>query len=395
MNCKLNHVVKLLSLTFFLSVISCDFNELPELPASAELPLENVKSLVVTPSLNKVIIQGTVEDENVKEIMIYWNDRASSVAVPVNVTNDGFTLNQEIENLSDKLYLFEVQTNNGSGKNSDFISAGTEVYGQGYLDGLENRALITSTLTDNFLSVVFESSNPTSGILGTEMIYENADGEQIEVYVETSADLVNISSFLPGSTIQYRSAYLFSPVSVDTAFTSYATHKPLVVPKLGNAAVPFVAVESSGRWGTLGEPWVTNDAAKNHDGLGGWDEWNGNIFNLESGWGAPHFTDGKIYQKVTVDPANYILRIEVLSTNHDGNADGAYFVITKGEGIPNVADVETATEVVGFERIGTPGTYNVEFTIDETTDISIGEVATQNGNHFCNITSWELLAGNN
>ncbi|MBD0833598.1 DUF4998 domain-containing protein [Aestuariibaculum sediminum] len=390
MKIKLNYALILLFFSVFLGVMSCGSEDYPDVN-NYDDALGDLKSFVVRPGLNMVLIEGIIDDNSVSEVIIYWNNQAESVTVPV--TNGAISV--QIDNLEEKLYIFEAKTVDAQGKVSDLVSAGTEVYGATFVEGLENRELVFSDLFDSNLSLAFAPADATTGILGTELIYTNNTGQEVELEINASQEDLNIIDFMSGSTLKHRSYYVYSPLSLDTIYTEYVNHKPFVLPVLGNAAIPFVASETSGRWGTLAEPWITNDAAKNHGGLGGWDEWNGNIFNLESGWGSPYIVEGKIHQVIAAEPANYRLTIEVLSTNHDTNPDGAYFVITKGNGgLPNVADVETASEVIGFQRIGGPGTYNVDFVLDESSDISIGEVATQNGNFFCNITSWYLGLAN-
>lgn len=102
----------------------------------------------------------------------------------------------------------------------------------------------------------------------------------------------------------------------------------------------------------LAEPWITNDAVKIHNGYGGWDEWNGNIFNVESGWGAPAITNGKIYQVVEeVQPSTFVLNVNILNTNHQPTDEGgAYFIVVKGEGLPDVEELESSPEVLGYKE---------------------------------------------
>ncbi|MFI0431447.1 DUF4998 domain-containing protein [Mariniflexile sp. HMF6888] len=390
MKFKINQAIRLLFVSLVFGVLSCGSEEYPDVNNYDE-SLGEVRSFVVRPGLNMVLIEGVIDDPNISEVIIQWDDQAESVTVPV---SDG-SISVQINNLQERLYVFEAKALDAQGKSSEIIRAGTEVYGATYVESIKNRTILSSSLVESSLSISLALTDETSGILGTELIYTNNEGEEKEVTISTNRDLLNISDFMSGSTLKHRSYYMYSPLSLDTLYTDYTNYRPFVLPVLQNAAVPYVASETSGRWGTLGEPWITNDAAKNHGGFGGWDQKNGNIFNLESGWGSPYIVDGKIYQVIDAPPANYRLTVEVLNTNHNSNTDGAYFVITKGNGgLPNVADVETAPEVIGYQRIGVAGTYTVDFVLDESSEISIGEVATQNGNLYCNITSWNLGLAN-
>ena len=412
MKCKLTNVVKLLFSSIVFTLVSCDFNELPEPPKAEKAPITNLKSFEIIPGKNKVWVKGVIDDPTIAEVSISWNNGADSSTISVDASNEADTINSEIDNLDEKLYLFEVKTIDKQGNTSASISGGVEVYGDNYILNLKNRNITASKLDSPSLNIEFETSSTSGGNLGSEILYQSTDGFEKKLFVTPVANQIDLLDFVAGSTIQYRSAYLFSPVNTDTVYTSYKTHKPLVVPKLQNAAVPFIAETTNGRWGTLAAPWITNDAAKNHGGLGGWDEWNGNIFNMESGWGESNIINGKIHQVITLDPANYKLIIDIRDTNHDTNSDGAYFVVAKSNtGLPNVENVEDNSNpnninlednidtndilVLGYTKIEvTGGIVEVEFILEETTEVSIGIVATQQGNYFCNVLSWELTGSN-
>ncbi|KJD34691.1 hypothetical protein PK35_02715 [Tamlana nanhaiensis] len=354
-----------------------------------------IDSLEIFSGQNRVRLEGLIiGDPKVTEARVYWNNNSDSISIPVSRTGNVDAVSQIIDGLDESIYNFVVKTFDAEGNSSIPVSQTAEVFGDRYIASLFNRPLISNILVGNELVINFAEMDLNSGVVGSEVQYTNTSDELVTVFVNITEPSLTITDFKEASSYQYRTAFVPVETAIDNFFTALEEVKPVPTPVLQNAAVPFVAAESSGRWGTLAAPWITNDAAKTHDGLGGWDEWNGNVFNLESGWGAPHFTDGKIYQVVNAEPATFYLKVEVLGTNHASNADGAYFVITKGDGIPNTADVETAPEVLGYKKIAGAGSYTVEFTVDETTDISVGQVSTQNGDHFCNITSWEIIVAN-
>ncbi|WNH10613.1 DUF5013 domain-containing protein [Thalassobellus suaedae] len=240
-----------------------------------------------------------------------------------------------------------------------------------------------------------------SGVVGSEVEYTNTSGELTTVFVDISESSLFISDYMEESSYRYRTAFIPVEEAIDNFFTDFEAITPVPTPILGNAAVPFLASETSGRWGILAEPWITNDAAKNHSGYGGWDEWNGNIFNLESGWGSPAITNGKIYQVVNAQPATFQLKVTLRDTNHDATDEGgAYFVIVKGNGgLPDVENLDAAPEVLAYKRILKTSSVNyvVEFSLDEISDISVGLVTIQasgDPGRYCNIISWEIVVAN-
>ncbi|MFV0564883.1 MAG: DUF4998 domain-containing protein [Flavobacteriaceae bacterium] len=381
----------------FIGVYSCsDDTEYLKYTKGGEVSYTGaIDSLEILPGQNRVLVKGLIiGDPKVTEVRVYWNSRTDSVTVPVNRTSGVDVVETIITGLAENVYNFEVRTFDAQGNSSIAISRSAEVYGDRYIASLFNRPIENNVLIDSELVINFAEMDLSSGVLGSEVEYMSTANELTTVFIDISEESVTIPDFLSGSAYRYRTAFIPDENSIDNFYTAYEEVAPIPTPVLQNAAVPFIAATVNGRWGTLAAPWVTNDAAKNHDGLGGWDEWNGNIFNLESGWGSPWITNGKMYQMVSAEAATYQLKVQVLSTNHDSNPDGSYFVITKGEGIPDLEEVTTATEVIGYRKVGAAGTYMVQFTVDEPGDISVGQVSTQNGDFYCNITSWEIIVEN-
>ncbi|TDD95921.1 DUF4998 domain-containing protein [Flavobacterium cellulosilyticum] len=393
MKFKQNYVTKLIFLSLFFIALSCSRDSLYEPTNNETLALGEVKSLVIKPGINSAKIEGVIDDPNVTEVKIFWDNKSKSIMVPVSNNGDASTFTTQIDNLQEKLYIFKFQTLDNQGESSRITSGGAKVYGSNYLAKTVNRNIVSSQLKDSDLNFVFNSLMLNTGILGTEIIYINAEGKEIEVFSSNNKTKINIADFKSGSTLRYRSLYKFSPLALDTIYTEYNNHKPFVLAELQNASGPFSKAEYDGkRWGNLAAPWITNDAAKNHNGYGGFNGKN-KLFNMESGWGAPAITNGKIYQTIELDPATYQLKVTISATNlKDSDDGGGYIVIANGNGLPDVENITTATEVLGSERIIGTKVYYVEFTVTQTTEVSLGEVSTQSASgRYCNINSWELL----
>lgn len=392
MKFKHNYVMKLMLLSLFFTILSCSEDYTLNSTNDSNVVAE-VSSLEIRPGINMVSIEGKIDDSNVSEVKIYWDNKSQSITVPVIHEDEENSFATEINDLDEKLHIFEVQSIDNEGNSSELISGGAKVYGDTYLNTIKNRDIIASDLKYSVLNFDFNEIPLTTGILGTEIIYTNDQDEEVELFNKTNNTNIKINDFKSGSTLKYRTAFKYSPVALDTIYTEYTNHKPFVLPILENAAVPYKAEAAGSRWGNLGAPWITNEAAKNHAGYGGWDQKNGNIFNLESGWGAPAITNGKIYQTINLDPATYQLKVTVTATNHSLSDDGgAYLIITSGNGLPDIENLNTASEVLGYERIGSVKVYYVEFTVTQTSEVSFGELTTQStAGRYCNIKSWELL----
>lgn len=346
------------------------------LDINQQAALGELESLEIRSGNNRVQVQGVVKDPNVSEVRIYWDDRANSVVVPVSGSSQGDTISEIIEDLEERLYVFEAQTFDDAGNSSKVVSAGAEVFGSNFASNAGNREVVSSALRDSLLDVTYALADRSSGIIGTEFIYENTSGEDQELFVSPGENSLSIPDFESGSTFRYRTLFIPSLMALDTIYTDYAEITPIPLPQLKNASAPFEASEASGRWGNLAD-WISNDAVKNHDGYGGWDSRNG--FNIESGWGAPAIVNGKVYQTVTAAAASFTLHVEFNAHNHSEDDEGGfYIVVAKGDGLPDVEDLATSPDVLGYERvIGGVMNYEVDFTVEESMEISVGVVTTQ------------------
>lgn len=394
---KLEHnpLIKLLLLTVVIIMFSCETEEYPMFPDTAEqASTSELQSFVIRSGNNRVLVQGVVKDPNVSEVRIYWNDRSDSIVVPVNGSTEGDTINKIVNDLEEGLYVFEAQTFDDAGNSSEVITAGAEVFGANFANRAGNREVVSSALRDSLLDVTYRSADMSSGIIGTEFIYENTSGENQELFVSPGDNSLSVSDFESGSTYRYRTLYTPSIMSIDTVYTDYAEFTPVALPQLRNASAPFEVAEAEGRWGNLAV-WTSNEAVRNHNGYGGWDANNG--FNIESGWGAPGIINGKVYQTVTAGAASFTLNVSFDDHNHSADDEGGfYIVVAKGDGLPDVENLATAPEVLGYERVVSGVMdYSIDFTLEEATEISVGVVTTQDDSgRFGPINSFEIVPGN-
>jgi hypothetical protein len=395
MRLKRNYLIKFLLIALVISASSCEEEDYPLLlDNNQQASLGELESLEISSGNNRVLIEGVVKDPNVSEVRIFWNDRSNSIVVPVSGSAEADTIREVIDDLEEKLYIFEAQTFDDAGNSSKIVSAGAEVFGSSFANNAGNRQVVSSALRNSLLEVTYSLADRSSGIIGTEFLYEKASGEEHELFLEPEQNSLSIPDFKSGSSFSYRTLYIPSLMAIDTVYTDYDEYTPIALPQLKNASAPFEAAEASGRWGTLAE-WNTNEAIKNHGGYGGWDANNG--FNVESGWGAPAIVNGKIYQTVTAAAANFTLHVEFNAHNHSEEDEGGYYiVVAKGDGLPDVENLATAPEVLGYERvIGGVMSYSVEFTVDDDmTEISVGIVTTQDDSgRYGPINSFEIGPG--
>lgn len=364
-----------------------------------------IDSLKIFSGRNRVQVNGLIiSDPKVTELRVYWNTKKDSVVIPINKTSGVDVVSSIIENLSENIYNFEVRTFDAKGNSSISQNVTASTYGQRYQASLANRNIINSIPDGDKLTINFADMDRSSGVIGSEIIYTSSNGLEKTIFVKIDDSNVVIPDCKFLAPFKYRTTFKPTATAIDTFYTDYITIQPRPTPALKNAAQPFaydtVAGLVGGRWGTLAGPWVTNTAAKTHSGVGGYD--NGccvgreKTMNLECGWGSPNYTNAKIYQVTTADAnVNYQLRFTTVTSNYSTNdAAGAYLVIALGaNGLPNVENVTTASEVIAYKKIGgiDGGTLTVNFSVSQVSQISVGMVATQTGEKYCNVKSWEII----
>lgn len=363
-----------------------------------------IDSLKIFTGKNRVKVQGLIiGDPKVTEVRVYWNSNKDSISIPVNRTANVDEVSAIIDGLEENIFNFVVRTFDAEGNSSIAVSQTAEVYGDRYIASLYNRPLEGHFTVGSDFVIILAEMDLNTGVLGSEIEYTNSAGELKSVYVDISESRLTLTDFVIGNSYRYRTDFIPEEGSIDNFYANYEEVIPIPLPLLSNSSIPFKAsVTDGGRWGTLADPWITNDAAKNHGGYGGWDEWNGNVFNLESGWEAPSITNGKIYQVITAIPGTYQLKVTLLSsnpTNHSINDEGgAYFVVAKGNtGLPDVEDLTTSSDVLSYKRIlgSSSINYVVDFTVDEVGEFSVGELTTQSdAGRFANIVSWNIVRVN-
>lgn len=230
MRLKIKYSAILLLLALLVSALSCkndDDSLFSDDNNSSEI--EAFKSLEIRPGTNKVLLRGVVDDPKVAEVMITWDDAESSITIPVDASNIGDTIQQTINNLEERLYIFKVQNLDNSGNSSELITAGVQVFGSEFATNATNRSLVSNTLLDTNLDVSFSPTAKASGIIGTEIIYKNTSGEYIELTLNPEKNSLTIPDYLGQSPFKFRSVFVPAPMALDTVYTAYteASFEPI------------------------------------------------------------------------------------------------------------------------------------------------------------------------
>ncbi|WP_160171302.1 DUF4998 domain-containing protein [Flavobacterium seoulense] len=373
-----------------------------------------IDSLKIFSGRNRVKVQGLIiSDPKVSELRMYWNAKRDSVVVPINRTSGIDQIATLVENLPENIYNFEVRTFDIKGNSSISQNVTAQTFGVRYQASLVDRKIINSSLSSNLsLTIDFAAMDLTTGAFATEIIYiDNLDVEHTVTVPVTQNQLV-VPNYKIGSKFKQRSLFLPVKTAIDTFYTDFVSKDPQVIDLtylIKNNKRPFLTSSTDGgRWGTLAD-WTTNAACKNHGGYGGWDggccDNPPGTINLESGWGAPVITNGKIYQTITLDAGTYIFNAPLLASGSGLNSgytlsDYVYLAVAKGTTLPDSSGgvLETDSSTLGFKRI--VNTMNSEsavitFTITQSQQITLGISTTQGNERYGHFLSFGLVKKNN
>ncbi|QDH79873.1 DUF5013 domain-containing protein [Echinicola soli] len=388
---KLLLVISVVYLAFSCSQMD-DYREF--VPDGEKTYSGKVDSLQIIGGDHKVMIWGLLtSDPKIEQARISWNAGSESIVIPVTKTSGVDTLQHVIGELEENNYTFEVVTIDNEGNESVPVYATGTAYGERYSSALNNRPIEKADLTvwNQNTIVEFGQLDLATGPLYSEIEYVDNEGERHFLDVPLESTEVVLENYQVGTDFKLRTYYKPEPHSMDTFPTEAGSVAPKVT-YMRNMQVPFSTSEKSGRWGNL-EGWITNDNAKIHGGYGGWDERSSGIFNLESGWGAPGISNGKIYQTFEVPSGSFTFRIKDLLSGNLSEDDDVYLVVAYGEELPDVENLDEAiayTQVVASSPIGE---LAVDFDIQEgSTQISVGYLSTQSdAGRYCNIRAFDFV----
>jgi hypothetical protein len=244
-------------------------------------------SVKVLSGRNRVMITGKFNaDPGITKVRILWNGNLDSADFDVKRSTGGEYFEQTVP-MAEGVTTFTIYTFDVQGNRSVPVTVVGKSYGDNYRKKISNRLISNIRYLSSGTTITWEPVEASLGAYSTELQYTvNGTTESLAV---PAAETTELEAF-PNEPVQLRYRAVFKPDStcIDTFTVAY--RDTLLLP-FKNCRVPFIASGSLGRWGNLAD-WNANAAVQSHDGYGGWDEWNDNIFNVESGWGAPPITNG-------------------------------------------------------------------------------------------------------
>lgn len=329
-------------------------------------------TVIVAPGDGRVQLNMVMgSDPNLRDGIIYWNNRSDSVSFSVKSAGVNDTIHQIIP-IPEGNYSFEIYTFNDDGFKSVPYFATGKSYGSRYKATLINRA-VTATEGDDDGNVSINWSDTTESSVGVNVYYTDGNGDQQMIFVPNDNNRTDLTGYASNTEFSYQTLYLPEENAIDT----FATDMISVLPKfplLRNLGPFSYASWDGARWGIL-SAWSTTSDIRNAGGYGGYELRGGvPVLSIESGWGLPAIPNGKIYQTVTLDPGEYVFTPTVYQSNSGGTV---YMAVAEGDALPDFANV--ASESLAYVQLAGAASRTLSFELTDATKITIGFVANMAG----------------
>lgn len=203
-------------------------------------------SLRAFPGNRRIKLQWLIiSDPKVVKAVIYWNNNADSLEVPIQKTSSVDTISVMLPDMAEGLYTFDVYTYDNFGHRSIGNQVIGEVYGETYQQTVGNR-LIRSVewldLPQEGEIPAFKGAQINWFGLNVQAVFMNIrytheDGTRIDVREEPvriagRPPLFRETTRLPGcrenSLITYRTAFMPDTAAIDTFYTDYHVFNPVL-----------------------------------------------------------------------------------------------------------------------------------------------------------------------
>ncbi|MGN7786336.1 DUF4998 domain-containing protein [Niabella sp. 22666] len=194
----------------------------------------------------------------------------------------------------------------------------------------------------------------------------------------------------PGLVFSEIDVYNAQTTSGDNGLTGYSSSTAVA---LTNAKSPFVG-DGSNPFPALGDYRLQKVLGWTHsaNAIATYDNTKLSLFTA-SVWGLPLVTNGKLYQTLTLQPGNYVLKIDVADA--DGPVD-IYGVVVSGAVLPDYTTATAASSVMRYVDLMAYQNKIVElpFNVSAAGSVSIGVVYNIRSQYSTNQKPWSTFTIN-
>ncbi|MDU1892537.1 MAG: DUF4998 domain-containing protein [Dysgonomonas sp.] len=341
----------------------------------------------------RVVFTGLLtSDPKIKQVKLFWSNRKDSLILDINRTSGVDTLFQPIP-LPEGRYNFEVISFDDKGIPSIIVTKTGISYGAEYKSGLYNRPIKNLEKEGNDAIIEWYNGDESSPFVKID--YEDTDGQFRTVKALTSDESTVLENYKSMSLIKLQAYYLPDETAIDTfkAVVEEAVALENITRQcILNPGDPFLRADNGdGKWGLLKDwQYTSNILNQNGNTLGGWSTDANGVIHLESqDWGGSGFTNGKIYQTITLSAGKYSL--EYYSDGFGGNAT-SMFSVALGNALPDIENAEGNTLAHEISQDGSAsGNHKIYFELDDTQIITLGWTVTIPGSNTWYHINWVKL----
>lgn len=348
-----------------------------------------VDSVIFRSGRERVVFSGLlISDPKINKVSIFWNNKTDSMIMNIDRQPGIDTLQASIP-LSEGTYNFELYTADTNGNSSVPAYATGKSYGTRYESGLYDRPVKDVVQKEGYVLIEWYNSDPTSFV---RLDYSDENDIPHFRYVYAESDTTILSNCKEASRIKMQTYYLPDAYAIDTfkvAAEKYINaDADFTTRYLKNSGAEGAGIDGTVIEGNYGYPtdWFVSDEVKVDNSRYGWINTNvrrERALNFEA-ISNRDIENGKVYQTFVLDsPGKYSLSYTCLKgTPTVGNRSrtDVYYVAYKGKTLPDITDIETDRNVLGYSRVeeGIPvkgeNKGHFSFQIDEATEITYGFV---------------------
>jgi hypothetical protein len=188
-------------------------------------------SIKVHSGLNKIGFEWLINaDPRISKAVIYWNNRDTSVVIPVVRIDEGpMWLSTLITNIAEGEYIFEFEMQDNSGNISRSTEISGTVLGDIYVENLRNRGIKSlAKLVSGEMQITWEPVSATAtSLLYSIVQYTDIQGNIVTVEVENDEEVTLLQGLETGDEINIYTIHL--PENGLETFESIK--RPFVMPK--------------------------------------------------------------------------------------------------------------------------------------------------------------------
>ncbi|MDR2776032.1 MAG: hypothetical protein LBC19_15120 [Tannerella sp.] len=170
----------------------------------------NYDSVYVYSGDRKIKFEWKVSaDPRITKTVIYWNNRDTSVVIPVNRTVDNeFWMETLITDIAEGEYIFEFMMQDDNNHTSIAVEISGTVFGQVYLENLRNRGIKElSKLETGEMQIIWETVNNVT-LQYSVLEYIDDNGQPKKVNVPNSDDKTLLDGLDTGDEVELYAAHL-------------------------------------------------------------------------------------------------------------------------------------------------------------------------------------------